>query len=138
MIERSVRLPRIAGAIGGVLLLIYGLWALVAPRSFFETIARFEPYNAHFVQDIGAFQIGLAAALLLAVFWSSDALAVVLFGVGTGASAHVVSHIVGIGSGGNPAVDIPGLSLLGLLLLGAGILRRRQTGENAHDLDKQA
>lgn len=72
------------------------------------------------------------------MFWSPDALAVVLLGVGTGASAHVVSHLLGLGSGGNPAVDIPGLSLLGLLLFGAGIMRVRQIGENLHDLGKQA
>lgn len=44
------------------------MWALVAPRSFFTSLATFEPYNPHLLHDIGAFQIGIGAVLLLAAF----------------------------------------------------------------------
>ncbi|MDX1468700.1 MAG: hypothetical protein R3258_05115 [Acidimicrobiia bacterium] len=98
----------------------------MAPTVFYELVALFEPYNGHFVQDIGAFQIGLGVTLLLAVFTSGDALTVALLGVGVGAAAHVVSHLVGLDAGGNPVLDIPSLGLLGVLLLVAGLLRRRQ------------
>jgi hypothetical protein len=46
---------------------------MVDPRSFFTALAAFEPYNQHFIQDIGAFQIGLGAVLLLAGVWCYSA-----------------------------------------------------------------
>ncbi|MEX1271449.1 MAG: hypothetical protein WEB55_03255 [Acidimicrobiia bacterium] len=60
--------PRAVAAFGGLVFLIFGLWAMIAPQSFFDSVAVFEPYNQHFVQDIGAFQIGLGAVLALAWF----------------------------------------------------------------------
>lgn len=115
--------PRIIAAIGGATFLLFGFWAMVAPGSFYESVALFEPYNAHFVQDLGAFQIGLGATLVLAAFISSDALVAGLIGVGVGASAHVVSHLVGLDAGGSPAFDIPALSILGVLLVTGGVMR---------------
>ena len=44
----------------GAGLVALGLWAMVDPQSFFKRIALFEPYNQHFLQDLGALQIGLA------------------------------------------------------------------------------
>lgn len=110
-------------AIGGFVLLVFGGWAMVAPRSFFDAIAAFDPYNAHFIQDIGAFQLGLAATLVLAAFITQDALTAALVGVGIGALAHVVSHVLSFDSGGNLQLDIPSLSILAVLLLVAGAMR---------------
>lgn len=104
----------------------FGIWAMLAPSSFYESMALFEPYNAHFIQDLGAFQIGMGTTLLLAAFITSDALVAGLLGVGIGASTHVVSHLLSLDSGGNPAFDIPFLSLLGVLLLIAGAVRWRR------------
>jgi hypothetical protein len=124
--RRPHRLPILVGVLGGLVFLLGGIWAMVAPESFFDTVATFEPYNQHFIQDLGAFQIGLGAVLLVAVLASrADALAVALFGVGIGASAHVVSHLVGRDLGGRPSFDIPSLTLLAVLLLIAGIVRWR-------------
>jgi uncharacterized membrane protein len=124
--RRPHRLPILVGVLGGLVFLLGGIWAMVAPESFFDTVATFEPYNQHFIQDLGAFQIGLGAVLLVAVLASrADALAVALFGVGIGASAHVVSHLVGRDLGGRPSFDIPSLTLLAVLLLLAGIVRWR-------------
>lgn len=101
---------------------------MVAPTMFYESVALFEPYNRHFIQDIGAFQIGLGVTLLLAVFTPYDALTVALLGVGVGAAGHVVSHLVGLDTGGNPVLDIPSLGLLAALLVVTGLLHRRRTG----------
>lgn len=118
--------PYLVAALGGVLLLASGLWAMLAPESFFDTVATFEPYNQHLIQDLGAFQIGLGAVLLLSVAPApSDALAVALIGVGVGMAAHTVSHVVGHDLGGNPAVDIPSQAVLAVLLLVAGLVRVR-------------
>jgi len=121
--------PRLVAVLGGVFFLGSGLWAMVAPKAFFEAAATFEPFNAHFVRDVGAFMVGLGAVLLLAAARPAvDALAVALCGVGVGAVAHTVSHVVDRDHGGTPAVDIPVWTLLSLVLLWAGVARWRQTG----------
>jgi hypothetical protein len=120
------RFPRLAAGIGGLVFTALGVWALVAPRSFFDTLARFEPYNQHFLQDIGAFQIGLGVVLLLAALPAvADALMAALFGVGIGSALHTASHVVGVDLGGNPATDIPALAILSMVLLVAGWFRYR-------------
>lgn len=43
---------------------------MISPQGFFETMADFEPYNAHLLQDVGAFQLGLGATLILAAFFT--------------------------------------------------------------------
>ena len=118
---------RVVATAVGVFLAVGGVWAMVAPESFFDTAATFDPYNQHFLQDIGAFQIGLGAVLLLAVWVSADALAVALLGVGVGGLAHAISHAVGHDLGGTPAVDIPFFSIIAVLTLTAGYLRWSDT-----------
>jgi len=120
--------PRIVAAAAGTFFVVAGLWAMVGPESFFEQLATFEPYNQHLIQDIGAFQVGLGAVLLLAAAGTTlDGLTVGLFGVGIGSGAHVVSHIVGHDLGGQPALDIPFFAVLTAVLLAAGALRWRRT-----------
>jgi hypothetical protein len=115
------------GVIAGIFFLAFGLWAMIAPGSFFQAVAAFDPYNQHFVQDIGAFQIGLGAVLLLAgIPARADALAVALIGVGVGSAAHTLSHVLGRDLGGKPNVDIPLFAVLSVLLLAAGVVRWRE------------
>ena len=124
--------PRAVALVGGVGFMALGLWAMVAPRSFFDALATFEPYNRHFLQDIGAFQMGLGAVLLLVVVPGRvDGLAVALLGVGVGAALHTVSHIVGRDLGGTPETDIPFFAVVAILLLAAGGWRWRQVHGSA-------
>ena len=119
--------PRTVALVVGVFLLAFGVWAMAAPRSFFDAVAVFEPYNQHFLQDIGAFQIGLGAVLLLpARRAATDGLAVALLGVGIGNAAHTVSHVIGIELGGRPGSDIPLFTALTIALLWAGVVRWRE------------
>jgi hypothetical protein len=121
------RLETVALALGAAALLPFGAWAMVAPRSFFDQVATFEPYNQHLIQDIGAFQIGLGAVLLLALLWPRlDGVTLALLGVGVGATAHAASHVIGHDLGGNPASDIPLFTAVAALLLVAGIRRLRR------------
>lgn len=121
-------LPRVAAISGGGSFLLLGLWAMASPRSFFDQLASFEPYNQHFIQDLGAFQIGLGAVLLIAVLATPlDALSASLFGVGIGAAAHLVSHVIGRNLGGRPESDLPVFALLAIFLLAAAEVRRRQS-----------
>ncbi len=120
--ERFVRLV----AVGvGLVFIGAGVWAFAAPRSFFENAAAFEPYNAHFIRDIGAFQLGLGAVLLLGV-WIRDALLAALAGVAVGAVAHVGAHVIDRHAGGQPVVDLPMFGLLAVLLVAAAVVRGRR------------
>lgn len=121
--------PLAVSALAGLFFVGSGLWAMIVPTSFFDTAATFQPYNRHFVQDIGAFQIGLGMVLLLAARPGRfDGPTAALVGVGVGSAAHVVSHVIGRDLGGNPATDIPVFTVLALLLLVAGALRYRAAG----------
>ena len=121
---RSDQLTRVVAIGVGLVFVGAGLWAFLAPRSFFESAALFEPYNAHFIRDIGAFQLGLGAVLLLAV-WLQDALLAALTGVGVGAVAHVAAHVIDRDLGGDPLVDIPTFSVIAILLIAAAVARAR-------------
>lgn len=124
---RAAWLPKVAAIAGGASFLLLGLWAMVSPKTFFDQLATFHPYNQHLIQDIGAFQIGLGAVLLLAALLPRlDALAVGLFGVGIGAAAHLVSHIIGRDLGGKPETDLAVFAFIAVVLLAAGEVRRRQ------------
>ena len=92
-------------------------------------MATFEPYNQHLLQDVGAFQLGLGAVLLLAaVVPRADALAVALVGTGMGSAVHVASHAIGHDLGGTPETDIPVFTILTLVLLVPGVLRWSRVG----------
>ena len=121
--------PRAVAIVAGIGFIALGAWAMVDPRSFFEALATFEPYNQHFLQDVGAFQIGLGAVLILAgVPHRADGLTVALVGVGVGAALHAMSHVVGRDLGGTPERDIPLFAATAVLLLAAGWLRWRHVG----------
>lgn len=110
--------------IGGGAFLVFGLWAFVSPQSFFDQLATFEPYNPHLIRDIGAFQIGLGAVLLLVALLPSPQ-AGALLGVGLGGAFHAVGHVIDRDLGGSPGTDIPTFSVIAALLLWAGIAALR-------------
>jgi hypothetical protein len=114
-------------AVLGIVTAVLGAWALLAPRSFYDVVATFPPYNRHLIHDVGAFQLGIGATLLLALRWR-DGLAVALGGYAVGAIVHTASHLVDSGLGGRPAFDIPGLTALAALAVVALVLRGRRTG----------
>jgi len=94
-----------------------GLWAFLAPQSFFNQLATFPPYNEHLLHDIGAFSIGLGAVIVFALARMS-ALRSTLLGVGVGSLFHVASHVIDYSQKPDPA-DVVGLSLVALLTLAA-------------------
>ena len=122
----GTQMPRAIAIVGGVGFIALGVWAMADPRSFFAALATFEPYNQHFLQDLGAFQVGLGVVLLLAaVPVRADGLTVALVGVGVGAALHTLSHVVGRDLGGTPERDIPAFAGMAVLLLAAGAFRWR-------------
>jgi hypothetical protein len=116
------RFPRVVAALAGLILLALGLWAFLDPRSFFEQLATWPPYNEHFLHDVGAFQVGLGAVLVLAAIYR-DALFVALGGVGIGGAMHALSHVIDRGEGGRDSDPIL-FAIVALILLTAAWYRR--------------
>jgi uncharacterized protein YjeT (DUF2065 family) len=119
-----MRTTRVVAAAAGLLLVATGLWAFTAPRSFYEVVATYPPFNQHLLHDIGAFNLGLGAALLLALAWA-DGLLVALGGVGVGAAAHALAHWLDRELGGSPA-DPWYLTAFAVLLLAAAARRWKE------------
>src|SRR5215217_1676600 len=84
--------------ITGLFALAFGIWAFFAPASFAEFVAF--PYNRHLLHDVGAFQIGIGATMLLALLWA-DGVMVVLAGYVVGTGFHLASHIIDRHVGGH-------------------------------------
>ena len=113
------RWPRIVAWVVAGFWVGSGLWAFLAPRSFYDQVATFPPYNIHFLHDIGALSIGLGAVIVLALLGGS-ALRAALLGVGIGSAVHVLSHVVDYDLKSDPA-DIAGLAVITVAALAAGL-----------------
>ncbi|MEY2449011.1 MAG: hypothetical protein QOH79_2487 [Acidimicrobiaceae bacterium] len=111
--DRQLAARLLCVSIGGFFAL-QGVWAFVAPRSWFDALATFEPFNEHFVHDIGTFQMGIGVAAVVSAF-RVKAIVAGLAGLATFQVLHVVSHVIDRDSGGRPGFDIPSLSILTIL-----------------------
>jgi hypothetical protein len=109
--------------LAGIFHVGFGAWAFIAPRSFYDVIATYPPYNVHFLHDIGAFLLGIGATLVATLAWQ-DAKAVALLGGSVAAVVHWLSHIIDREVGG--ATSEPWtLGAFALLLVVALALRFR-------------
>ena len=113
------RVAMVSAWVGAAFGVIAGAWAFLAPDSFYEVVATYPPFNRHLFHDLGAFQLGIAAALLAALA-RRTALAVGLWGGAVGATLHAVSHWIDAELGGR-ASD-PWLLTLFALVLVAGLM----------------
>ena len=104
--------------------MLSGLWAMVAPESFYASVALYPPYNRHFIHDIGAFMLGLGSGLGFAL-GLTDALLVALAGNAIGAVAHFVSHFVDRELGGTPSDPVT-FGVFALLIVGLTVWRSRR------------
>lgn len=86
-------------SVGALFFIVFGGWALLVPRSFFEQVATWTPYNDHLIRDVGAFQLGIGIGLAAALLRASARLAA-LIGATAAAVLHTVSHVVDYGEGG--------------------------------------
>lgn len=109
-------------ALGAGVFLVFGLWPFFDAESFFDDAAEFNPYNEHFLHDIGAFQIGIGVALAAALWRRTDAIFAALAGAGIGSAFHTVAHIRDQDLGGRDG-DIVFFLILSVLLVGAAVWR---------------
>jgi len=113
--------------IGALMFLVGGVWAMVAPVSFFDVVALYPPYNEHLFHDLGAFQLGIAAALIAGIGGRSG-MRVALWADAVGASAHAVSHWIDADLGGR-ASDPALITTLAIVLVAGLVLAEfRGTG----------
>ncbi len=118
----SDRFARVVAVIAAAFFLGGGVWALAAPRSFYDGPATFQPYNEHFLHDIGAFQLGLGAVLVFGLLgWTG--LQATLAGVAVGSVAHAVAHFVDRDIGGDPT-DPFALSGFALFVIAGAVAAR--------------
>lgn len=116
------RVAQAVALVGGLFFMGPGLWAFLGPRSFYDNLATFPPYNEHFLHDVGAFQIGIGVTLLLAIWWR-DALVVALAGAGVGAGVHTLAHLLDRDLGGRTS-DIVSLAVVTVLLVLTAVFLR--------------
>ena len=113
-------------AIAALFFVAFGLWAFLDARSFFDEVATFEPYNEHFLHDIGAFQIGIGATLAVSLWRRADAIFVALAGAGIGSAFHAVAHLRDRDLGGKDS-DIVVFGLVAVFLLAGAAWKLAQT-----------
>ncbi|GCB00468.1 hypothetical protein [Mycolicibacterium sp. NCC-Tsukiji] len=128
--QTPLRIVLVTCAILGLITLALGIWAFVAPMSFFEVLAPFEPYNRHFLHDAGVLQIGVGVAMLLAAIRRSP-VEVALGGFIAFEALHVVSHVIDRDLGGRPVFDITALTILTLAGVAALVVSRRQRSDSS-------
>ena len=112
----------VVAVIAAVFFIAPGWWAFFDPQGFFDELATFEPYNEHFIHDIGAFQIGIGAAFAAALWKRTDALFAAFAGGAIGSAFHTAAHFIDHDLGGqNSDVFVFGVVTL-VLAAGAWLL----------------
>jgi hypothetical protein len=76
----------------GLYHLALGAFMVIAPRTFYEEVAAYAPYNDHFIRDISTFYLALGALLVVAAArraWQVPLLVLALVQY----ALHVLNHI---------------------------------------------
>ena len=109
--------PALLGVLGAIEILL-GLWMVLAPRSFFDSIGGFGAYNPHYMRDVATFELAIGIVAVLAVrrpsWWPATlAVAAIQFAL------HAVNHLVDVGQADDLAAgifDAASLTAVALLL----------------------
>jgi hypothetical protein len=118
------RLVTVLTLVGAAAFLAAGAWAFADPASFYVGVARYASYNQHFLHDIGAFELGLGAALVFGLAGLGGR-ATALWGAGIGSAFHALSHFLDRGLGGRAADPFLLAALAALLLTAAALATAR-------------
>lgn len=108
--------------VGALFFILPGAWALAWPENFYDNVAHFPPYNEHFIHDIGAFQIGIGAALLAAIWRPHDGLFAAFAGAAVGSGVHTLTHFIDHDLGGSDS-DVFVFGTMTIVLAVAAALR---------------
>jgi hypothetical protein len=112
----------------GVFHLVIGLWQVVAPHAFFDTIGGFGTYNRHYMGDNATYELALGLALLVSLrrpAWRVPLLALTALQI----VLHAINHLVDIGSS-HPAwagvFDFVSLALAAVVAVGLAVMAGRE------------
>jgi hypothetical protein len=102
MADRDVKQVRIGLALLALPTVLTGVWATLAPRSWYTDYgggaappSAFGAYNEHFVQDLGGGFLAVGAILIFALIWPRrDAVRVALLGFVVHTIPHFVVHLI--------------------------------------------
>ena len=112
-----------------VLQLLQGIWMVVDPRSFYDQVAAFGPYNPHGLRDMATMNLALGAVLLVAVAVPAlrvGALAVAAAQFGL----HTINHAVDVGLARTTAMgvfDLVSLAAITAVLAWLVVVEYRRT-----------
>jgi len=103
----------------GSLQLAQGIWMGVAPRSFYDVLADFGPYDAHLLRDLATWSVALGAVLIVAArrpAWRVPVLvfAALQFGL------HPLNHLVDVGAARTTLMGV--FDLVSLLVIAAQLV----------------
>jgi hypothetical protein len=114
MNERGLRA---AIVVVGVVQIALGVWQVLSPGSFFDSIGGFGPRNDHYMRDVGTFYLALGAVVLLSAqrpAWRAP----VLFLTVLQNALHLINHLFDVTRaepGWVGPVDALSLALVGVL-----------------------
>ena len=117
--------PRAIAILAVVFWAVFGMWAFAAPASFYEAVAVYPPFNAHFLRDAGAFELGLAGAVAAGLRWR-DALATALAGTAVAGVFHFAAHVIDSERGGSFATTTA-LGVLAAIFVAGAILQLKRS-----------
>jgi hypothetical protein len=130
----SERALRISVAVVAAVNLAIGLWAGIAPGSFYDEIATYGAENGHFLGDIASAYLGIGIVLAIAVSrpsWRVPALAATALFWGI----HALNHL---GDVDEASSDAKGITDAILIALGAAAIAylawtaSRRQGDEVH------
>ena len=114
-------------AAGALFFVATGAWAFLAPRSFFDSVATYPPYNEHLFHDIGSYGVGIGVMLLVALA-GRGGLVTASVGAAVASVLHAVSHWMDRDLGGRRS-DPWFITALAVLLIVAAVLAIRSDSQ---------
>jgi hypothetical protein len=98
----TTSMPTRSGFVGAVLIVfgvystLIGLFMLIAPGAFYDTLGAFGPRNDHYIFDNASFELPLGLLLLAALRWPTWRVPALAFATLHWA-LHSISHIIDTG-----------------------------------------
>jgi hypothetical protein len=117
--------------------LIIGVWAVLAPRNWFESfpgidprlIAAEPPFNAHLATDTGAGFLAMGIALTVAALWGRrSGIGVALIAYVSFTTPHVLYHALNSAPGLSGVENVLNVALLASGLVWAAVFARGLRG----------
>jgi peptidoglycan/LPS O-acetylase OafA/YrhL len=118
----------------GAYSVLLGLFMMLAPAAFFDTVGAFGTRNDHYIFDNASFELPLGLLLLAALRWSNWRIPALAFAVAHW-GLHALSHLIDTGHADGRLVGVlefAGLALGTVVLAAAVVAATRNKREVDH------